>query len=190
MTLRPRLRRLAIAVTLLVAGCQVDVHRHSFELATSRDRLRLDVWLRPPPNARTLLLDTLLFPLDFVLCTWTCANAIDDERVAVTCGPFGWLATALPFCSANQYESEPSRRLAIDPARPEPQPLRVPVRPEDLAAIRGAADGAERLARFEAAVLASLPPGGAPAPGRLDRASWIEWIAPRLSEVQIVVPER
>ncbi len=178
---------LALAASIS-SGCQVELHRHAFDFASPRDRLQLDVWMRPPVGDRSVLLDLFAFPLEFVASTWTCATAVADDDLAITWGPVGWLTTALPFCAANQYAD--ASRWAVDPARPEPQPFRVPVDDATLVAIRRAESAAERRALFHQAVRASLPPGREASPHHLDRVSWDAWVVPYVSAVDIAATQR
>jgi hypothetical protein len=186
-----RRRGIAAAMLLALAGCNVSEHRHTFELAAGRDVQVVYAWLRPADSGPgSLWLDTLLFPLDFVASSWTCAQAIWSDDVAVTYGPLGWLATALPVVSANWYGDAAKVAMPIKPFAPDAQPFRVAVSHQDLAALRAAQDGGERTAAFDRAVLRALPPGQAGGSGRhwlLDQRFWQEAIRPGLAGVELVV---
>lgn len=186
----PRHRSAAAAAiaALLLAGCNVSEHRHAFELVAGTDVQHLQVWLRPADSGPgSLWLDTVLFPLDFVASTWTCAAAIWSDDVAVAWGPLGWLATALPVVSANWYGDAERVAMPIRPWAPDARPLRFVVGRQDLIAVRRASDAGERLQAFDRAVQQALPPGreGGRRGWLLDRSFWRDCIRPGLVAVEL-----
>lgn len=178
--------RAAVATLLLLSACNVSQHRQDFALVAGRDRQLVSAWLQPADSGpKSLWLDTLFFPLDFLGSTWTCLEAPFRDDVAITWGPLGWLATLLPGVSANWYGDAEKSPLPIKPFAPEPTPIPVAVRPDDLQALRSAGSNSERRRVFAEAVRRSLPPGNPNRRWGFDRIFWQTTIMPSLTSVDL-----
>lgn len=171
---------------LALASCQTAQHRHDFVLVAGGTQQPVHVWLQPTDQGPGgLWIDSLLFPIEFLASSWVCLEATWRDDVAIAWGPLGWLATALPFCSARYYGDATKARMPIKPWAPDPQPIRVPVSREELAAIVAAASPEQRCQAFDQAVSQRLAAGTRESELRLDRSFWERRIRPALRAVEL-----